>query len=202
MSDTTSGDAALATSLTACAAALRGPVRAVLRARADTMRLTLPPRPTTAAGRYAWWKALDSGQSRQAMLIDHLDTLCAHLAGRPALGYDQNDPLPEAALEAADGFASEATAQDITNYRRSQRKHRLHLLLHNDGTAYGRARSAMNPREPQDDAAEDGAGRPCIYDPLPVYRRLGGGEVWAAVVSDSGLIVARDECSSVGSDLS
>lgn len=122
MSDINSGDPAPSPSLTLHAAALRETLCAVLRARADSLWLTLPPRPATPAGRYAWWRALDSGQSRQVMLVEHLDVLCQHLAGRPALGYDPHDPLPREALEAADGFTTDETAQAMDDYRRALRR--------------------------------------------------------------------------------
>ncbi|NUL24940.1 hypothetical protein HRW17_21575 [Streptomyces lunaelactis] len=85
--------------------------------RADTIRRALPPRPLDARARHAWLRSLDEDQARRAALLDHLDTLCEHIAGRPALGYDPEDPLPTAALEEADGFTDATTALLIAEYR-------------------------------------------------------------------------------------
>lgn len=97
-------------------AVLRVPVWNTLTARADGLRRALPPRPDTPEGRFAWLCSLTAAQARDAALLDHIDALCAHLAGHPALGYAPNDPLPEAALEAAEGFNPQLTTL-ITRYR-------------------------------------------------------------------------------------
>ncbi|EPH41150.1 hypothetical protein ABT390_34880 [Streptomyces aurantiacus] len=97
-------------------AVLRVPVWNTLTARAESLRRALPPRPDAPAARYAWLCSLTPAQARDAAHLDHLDALCAHLAGHPALGYAPDDPLPEAALEAAEGFNSQLTAL-ITRYR-------------------------------------------------------------------------------------
>ncbi|MFF9786288.1 hypothetical protein [Streptomyces nigrescens] len=106
----------------ALAAVLREPVRAVLRARADALRRNLPARSRNPAGNYIWWTALNADQARRATLMDHLDMLCAHLDGQPALGYDPRDPLPSAALEAVEGFACEEISAGIADYRRALRR--------------------------------------------------------------------------------
>lgn len=95
-------------------------VRSTLTERADALRRTLPPRPPDPRARYAWLRNLDENQSRQAAFVDRLDALCGHLDGEPALGYDQNDPLPAAALDEADGFTSESTGCIIAEYRRAR----------------------------------------------------------------------------------
>ncbi|MFD9887056.1 hypothetical protein ACFWZT_36970 [Streptomyces alboflavus] len=97
-------------------AALRLPVWNTLSARAEALRRDLPPRPAAAAGRFAWLRSLTPEQARDAALLDHLDALCGHLGGKPALGYAADDPLPDAALEAAEGFNPQLTAL-ITRYR-------------------------------------------------------------------------------------
>ncbi|MGW0562872.1 hypothetical protein ACWDZ4_20190 [Streptomyces sp. NPDC003016] len=101
---------------------LRLSVRDILSERAGALRRALPSRPDTPAGRYAWWRALSPAQQRQAALLDRLDALCGHLAGRPALGYADDDPIPDAALEAADGFTSERAARQIAKYRAAHRQ--------------------------------------------------------------------------------
>ncbi|MFH8410409.1 hypothetical protein ACH4FX_37385 [Streptomyces sp. NPDC018019] len=93
------------------------PVWNALSSRADALRRSLPPCPDTACGRYEWWRALDAEQARRAALLDRLNALCGHLAGRPALGYDPEDPLPPEALEEADGFVSEPVAALMAAYR-------------------------------------------------------------------------------------
>ncbi|WP_244165131.1 hypothetical protein [Streptomyces silaceus] len=85
------------------------PVWSALSERADALRRTLPPRPQAAHDRWVWLRELDPEQERQAALLDHLDALCLHLAGRCALGCAAGDPMPSAALEEADGFTGEAT---------------------------------------------------------------------------------------------
>ncbi|MGG7574156.1 hypothetical protein [Streptomyces sirii] len=101
-------------------ALLRVPVRKALADRADSIRRALPPRPVGARSRWAWLRSLDEDQARRAALLDRLDALCAHLAGRPALGYDPGDPLPTAALEESDGFTSETVALRVAEYRAQQ----------------------------------------------------------------------------------
>ncbi|WP_370418960.1 hypothetical protein AB8O64_10920 [Streptomyces sp. QH1-20] len=90
-------------------AAITGPAR--------TWRSPVRPRPADAHGRWAWLRSLDEDQAHRAALLDCLDALCAHIAGRPALGDHPGDPLPAAALEEADGFISEAVALLIAQYR-------------------------------------------------------------------------------------
>ncbi|MFH9068729.1 hypothetical protein [Streptomyces alboflavus] len=97
-------------------AALRLPVWNTLSARAEALRRDLPPRPAAPAGHFAWLRSLTPEQARDAALLDHLDALCGHLDGKPALGYAPDDPLPEAALEAAEGFNPQLTAL-ITRFR-------------------------------------------------------------------------------------
>ncbi|MGV2914689.1 hypothetical protein [Streptomyces alfalfae] len=103
----------------ALAERLRAPVWSALWERADALRRALPDRPADPHGRWQWLRSLDPAQARQAALLDHLDALCLHLAGRHALGYRADDPLPEAALDAADGFTSLHTAQLIAAYRQA-----------------------------------------------------------------------------------
>ncbi|AWI33264.1 hypothetical protein DDW44_30365 [Streptomyces tirandamycinicus] len=91
-----------------------------LAARADMLRRSLPPRPHDVRGRYEWWRSLSAEQARQATLLDHLDAMCGHLDGEPALGHSADDPLPEAALEAADGFTDEETAAMIAAFREAR----------------------------------------------------------------------------------
>ncbi|WP_404949066.1 hypothetical protein HFP70_35375 [Streptomyces sp. ARC14] len=96
---------------------LHASVRAALAARVAKLRTSLPARPATALERFAWWKSLDPGQARDAALLDHLEALCGHLDGRPALGVAPDDPMPEAALDAAEGFTSGPVADLIRTYR-------------------------------------------------------------------------------------
>ncbi|WP_030558819.1 hypothetical protein [Streptomyces aureocirculatus] len=100
-------------------AALRLPVWNTLSARAESLRRALPPRPDAPAARYAWLCSLTPEQARDAALLDHLDALCGHLAGHPALGYDADDPLPDAALQAAEGFNPQLTSL-IVRYRKAR----------------------------------------------------------------------------------
>lgn len=102
-------------------AALRLPVWNALTERADGIRRALPARPETTAERLQWLQALSPEQERQAALLDHLDALRGHVAGRPALGYGQDDPLPDAALEATEGFCSSETADLIAAHRAGRR---------------------------------------------------------------------------------
>lgn len=106
----------------ALAERLRDPVWSALSERADALRRALPRRPEAARDRWQWMRSLTPVQARQVALLDHLDTLCLHLAGRHALGY-ADDPLPAAALDAADGFTSEHTALLIADYRRARGLH-------------------------------------------------------------------------------
>ncbi|MFD7334881.1 hypothetical protein ACFV98_02610 [Streptomyces violascens] len=101
----------------AIAAHLRVPVWNALAERADLLRRSLPPRPETAYGRYVWLRALDAEQARRAALLDRLEALRDHVAGRPALGYAPADALPEEALEEVDGFTTRSTALIIAEYR-------------------------------------------------------------------------------------
>ncbi|WP_344076328.1 hypothetical protein [Streptomyces crystallinus] len=97
--------------------ALSLPVRSVLHTRATALRDALPPRPAFPPPcRYAWWRCLDEDQARTAALLDHLDTLVAHLDGVRAGGYGDADAL-RAALEAADGFALPHLADALVAYR-------------------------------------------------------------------------------------
>ncbi|GGX80362.1 hypothetical protein [Streptomyces fructofermentans] len=100
-------------------AALRLPVWNTLAARADTIRRSLPPRPDSAGERYAWLRDLTPEQARRASLLDHLEALCSHLSGRPALGYAPDDPLPDEALQEAEGFNPSLTRL-IARYRQTQ----------------------------------------------------------------------------------
>ncbi|MFG2986182.1 hypothetical protein ACGFYQ_33860 [Streptomyces sp. NPDC048258] len=93
---------------------LRGPVQTVLAARVDVLRGSLPVFP---AARYEWWRSLDADQARRAALLDRLEALHAHLDGLPALGYDAADPLPAAALEAAEGTGDVELDRLIAAYR-------------------------------------------------------------------------------------
>ncbi|MFD9248305.1 hypothetical protein [Streptomyces bottropensis] len=97
-------------------AALRLPVWNTLAERADNIRRALPARPETAVERLAWLRSLNPEQARRAALLDHLDALCGHIAGRPALGYAADDPMPDAALQEAEGFNPQLTAL-IAAYR-------------------------------------------------------------------------------------
>ncbi|MEU5239717.1 hypothetical protein ACH4UR_25335 [Streptomyces lydicus] len=76
----------------------------------------MPPRLETAMERYDWLRSLTPAQARRAALLDHLDVLCAHLAGRPALGYSPDDQVPAAALEEAEGYNPHLTRL-ISQYR-------------------------------------------------------------------------------------
>ncbi|WP_330335645.1 hypothetical protein OHS33_39090 (plasmid) [Streptomyces sp. NBC_00536] len=100
------------------AAELRLPVWNALADRADALRRALPPRPNDVQGRFEWWRSLSEGQARDAALLDRLDALCGHLAGRPVLGCAEDDPLPNAALEEVDGFLGAETAELVAEYRR------------------------------------------------------------------------------------
>ncbi|MCX4681304.1 hypothetical protein OG413_45185 [Streptomyces sp. NBC_01433] len=97
--------------------ALRLPVWNALADRADALRRTLPARPDDALERWEWWHGMTSEQQRRAALLEHLEALCGHIAGRPALGYAPDDPLPLAALEEADGFTNGHVADLMTTYR-------------------------------------------------------------------------------------
>lgn len=99
------------------AAQFRGPVQAALAARAAALRASLPPRPATSEGRYEWWRSLEPKQVRRAALLDRLDALHAHLDGVPALGCAPTDPLPAAALEAAEETGDRELARLIAAYR-------------------------------------------------------------------------------------
>ncbi|TVZ78059.1 hypothetical protein [Streptomyces sp. BK340] len=97
-------------------AMLRRPVWNTLAERADGIRRSLPVRPETAVERLVWLRSLSPEQARRAALLDRLDALCEHLVGRPALGYGADDPMPEAALQEAEGFNRQLTAL-IAAYR-------------------------------------------------------------------------------------
>ncbi|MEV7512010.1 hypothetical protein AB0O57_29050 [Streptomyces sp. NPDC091201] len=96
---------------------LRGPAQAALAARAAALRADLPPRPATSAARYTWWRSLNPEQARRAALLDRLEALHGHLGGVPALGCSPADPLPAAALEAAEGAGDAELDRLITAYR-------------------------------------------------------------------------------------
>ncbi|MEU7228860.1 hypothetical protein [Streptomyces chrestomyceticus] len=98
-------------------AALRLPVWNALAERADALRRALPARPDDAVDRWQWWQGMTAEQQRRAALLERLDALCGHIAGRPALGYAPYDPLPLAALEEADGFTSGPVAELVAAYR-------------------------------------------------------------------------------------
>ncbi|MFI9244996.1 hypothetical protein ACIGXF_20950 [Streptomyces sp. NPDC053086] len=100
----------------ALVAALRVPVWNTLTRRADGIRRTLPPRPEAAEDRLGWLQSLTAEQARQAALLDHLEALCGHMAGRPAFGCAADDPMPEAVLQEAEGFNRQLTAL-IAAYR-------------------------------------------------------------------------------------
>ncbi|MFF8729355.1 hypothetical protein ACF073_23070 [Streptomyces sp. NPDC015171] len=100
-------------------AALRLPVWKTLSGRADAIRRTLPPCPGTAEERHSWLCSLTPEQARHAALLERLDALCEHIAGRPALGYSADNPLPDAALQEAEGFNPQLTAL-IARYRASR----------------------------------------------------------------------------------
>lgn len=102
-------------------AALRLPVWNALAERADAIRRALPARPEMAEERLRWLRGLSPEQERRAALLDHLDALCGHIEGRPALGYDPDNPLPDAALEASDGFCGDDTAALIAAHRAQRR---------------------------------------------------------------------------------
>lgn len=99
---------------------LRLPVWNTLAQRADSIRHTLPPRPEAVVARLAWLRSLTPEQARRAALLDHLDALCGHIAGHPALGYPADDPLPDAALQEAEGYNRQLTAL-IAAYRAARR---------------------------------------------------------------------------------
>ncbi|WP_167163116.1 hypothetical protein [Streptomyces sp. MBT27] len=103
-------DPQVATSADELAEALLMPVWNTLSERADQLRRALPPRPESVDGRYRWWRLLDAEQQRQAALLDRLDALCGHLAGRPALGYAPHELLPDDALHEAVGFNPQLSA--------------------------------------------------------------------------------------------
>ncbi|MFI6688372.1 hypothetical protein [Streptomyces sp. NPDC050485] len=103
-------DSQVTTSADELAEALRLPVWNTLSERADHLRRALPPRPENVAGRYQWWRLLDAEQQRQAELLDRIDALCGHLAGRPALGYDPHQLVPDSALYEAQGFNLQLSA--------------------------------------------------------------------------------------------
>ncbi|MFJ4700459.1 hypothetical protein ACIP5N_22230 [Streptomyces sp. NPDC088768] len=105
------------TSTESLVAALRTPVLNALCERADALRRVLPARPGDAVERPVWWQGMTGDQQRQAALLEHLDALCGHLAGRPAPGCSPDDPMPLVALEEADGFTSAAVADLISAYR-------------------------------------------------------------------------------------
>lgn len=98
-------------------AGLRLPVWNALAERADALRRALPARPDDAVQRLTWWQGMTEEQQRQAVLLEHLDALRGHIAGRPALGYAQDDPMPLAALEEAEGFTSRPVAGLMAAYR-------------------------------------------------------------------------------------
>jgi hypothetical protein len=98
------------------AAVLRLPVWNTLAKRADAIRRALPPRPETPQECHHWLQALTSEQARRVALLDHLDALCGHIDGRPALGCNPDDPMPEAALQEAEGFNPQLSAL-ISRYR-------------------------------------------------------------------------------------
>ncbi|MFJ9200952.1 hypothetical protein [Streptomyces flaveolus] len=98
-------------------AVLRVPVWNTLAKRADSIRRALPPRPGELPHERYWWlRSLNPEQARDAALLDRLDALCGHLVGRPALGYPDDEPIPAAALEEAEGFNPQLTAL-IAAYR-------------------------------------------------------------------------------------
>ncbi|MFJ1662204.1 hypothetical protein [Streptomyces anthocyanicus] len=96
---------------------LRGPVRAALAARTTAVRAGLPLRPVSALDRFTWLRSLGPGQARDAALLDLLEALAGHLTGRPAPGCAPDDPMPAAALDAADGFTDAPTARLMALYR-------------------------------------------------------------------------------------
>ncbi|MGW7090028.1 hypothetical protein ACWGH2_41965 [Streptomyces sp. NPDC054871] len=104
-------------------AVLRLPVWNVLAERADELRRALPPRPESPEERLRWLQSLSLDQQRRAALLDHLDALCGHIAGRPAPGYSPDDPMPDAALQAAEGFNPQLSKL-ITNYRAARQQSR------------------------------------------------------------------------------
>ncbi|MFE9469405.1 hypothetical protein ACFYNW_38525 [Streptomyces virginiae] len=109
--------APVAGSATGLADELRLPVWNALADRADALRRSLPPRPEDVPARFAWWRALTAVQARDAALLDRFDALCGHLAGRPAPGCPAGDPLPEAALQEAEGFVGNAVSARVAEYR-------------------------------------------------------------------------------------
>ncbi|MFF4189301.1 hypothetical protein ACFYZ9_39550 [Streptomyces sp. NPDC001691] len=74
-------DATLANELTE---APRLPVWNELSVRADHLRRSLPPRPDDSRRLFNWWTALGPAQACRAVLLDPLDALCGHIAGRPS----------------------------------------------------------------------------------------------------------------------
>ncbi|MEY9840607.1 hypothetical protein ABH941_005878 [Streptacidiphilus sp. EB103A] len=98
-------------------ARLRPAVLQALDHRVEELLELLPPRPTRSADRLPWLKSLSREQSHRAALVDTLESMCGHLQGRPALGYDSEEPLPAAALEAAEGFVEGSTTRLIIAYR-------------------------------------------------------------------------------------
>ena len=103
-------DPQVATSADKLTEVLRLPVWNAMSERADQLRRALPPRPESADGRYRWWRLLNAGQQRQAALLDRLDALCGHLAGRPAPGYAPHELVPDDALHEAQGFNPQLSA--------------------------------------------------------------------------------------------
>ncbi|MFK0047940.1 hypothetical protein ACIQU4_28405 [Streptomyces sp. NPDC090741] len=99
------------------AAELRIPVWNALAARAETLRRVLPARPESGLGRYQWLRSLTPEQARNAALLDRLEALRGHLTGGPAPGFAADDPLPEAALQEADGFTTAEVAELIAALR-------------------------------------------------------------------------------------
>ncbi|MEV6421589.1 hypothetical protein [Streptomyces sp. NPDC051662] len=98
-------------------AVLRLPVWNALADRANSLRRSLPARPDDAAERWAWWQGMNADQQRRAAVLDRLDALCGHIAGRPAPGYAPDSPMPLAALEEADGFTSSYVADTMSRFR-------------------------------------------------------------------------------------
>jgi hypothetical protein len=97
-------------------AVLRLPVWNTLAERADGIRRALPPPPELPEERFRWLQSLTLDQQRRAALLDHLDALCGHIAGRPAPGFSPHDPMPDAALQETEGFNPQLTSL-IANYR-------------------------------------------------------------------------------------
>ncbi|MFI1765170.1 hypothetical protein ACH41H_24365 [Streptomyces sp. NPDC020800] len=103
------------------AAQLRSPVWNALADRAETLRRALPSRPESGSARYQWLRSLSPEQARTVALLERLEALCGHLSGCPAPGFAPDDPLPEAALEEADGFTNAVTAELMTTLRALRR---------------------------------------------------------------------------------